>query len=616
MSITIFDDYELYLNMTKEQADSLPLRFSKILKLGESGSTPTYEDIVLTGTGSVTLTNAKTNGINYVKAFGGCAQTQSPNLITNLQADGGSGISIAIMNDNSIRINGSRTSSTGYSVSSSLAITLPAGTYTLAVYDKPEGDYTGTQLQITYSGSSTIRHYVDMSGTSTTFTLDASKNILFKVYVTANTTYNNYIIKPMLVAGSTAPATYTPALPCKDWNTPIKCNNGDLKMVDDELPTGYKRVLGYTCNNDTLWQITGFHLRGSDTVRISFSVTGACNVFGCYQGADATDNYDLYVSTTSNSKYFRYGNGTYLSYWASANLGQRFDVVYTPTGSTGMPQDSTWTPMTFESANDLLLGATTLTGTSSKLKGDLYGNFVVDGRLKLIPCERISDNVLGYYDTYSETFFEPTGTPTSLGYDGSHYVFAIDGTTETISVKDNSNTVISTATATDLLGLGTTQDVQNITTGEIIRNIGYHIFDGTETLATASFSSRYAVKVTSSSWGADGTEIPMCNYFRGTGYNAEGYNTCFWESGGRTSYFYIKTNLNNVDNFRAWLVDMYNQGTPMIVAFKKATATTERATPQTLTTKSGNNTIEITQASINNLPLEVSYKGIQEQQGE
>lgn len=202
-----------------------------------------------------------------------------------------------------------------------------------------------------------------------------------------------------------------------EWKlSPFSFNN--MLKIDgiNELPSDYKRLLGYTCDNNVLWQITGFKLRGSDTVRVSFSVTAACNVFGCYQGAAATDNYDLYASVTSGSKYFRYGSGTYLSYFSPSNLGQRFDVVYTPTGSNGMPQDSTWSPMTFESANDLLIGSTTLTGTSSKLKGNLYGNFEVDNRLKLIPCERLSDNSLGYYDTYSGTFFEPTGTPTSLGY--------------------------------------------------------------------------------------------------------------------------------------------------------------------------------------------------------
>ncbi len=228
---------------------------------------------------------------------------------------------------------------------------------------------------------------------------------------------------------------------------PIKCNNGELRMVDDELPSGYKRVLGFQCNNNAMWQIADFHLRGSDTVRTSFSVSAACNVFGCYQGTDALDNYDLYVSTTSGSKYLRYGNGTYLSYWSAANLDQRFDVVFTPTGTTGMPQDSTWTEATFESANDLLIGATTLTGTSAKLKGNLYGNFEVDGRLKLIPCERLSDGVLGYYDTYTNTFYEPyTGFEgaVSLGYDGSHYVLRTVGTPEVLTVGGKN--LLNTAT--------------------------------------------------------------------------------------------------------------------------------------------------------------------------
>jgi len=222
--------------------------------------------------------------------------------------------------------------------------------------------------------------------------------------------------------------------PTQDAPVDIVSNNGVLGFQDSELPSEYRRVLGYACDNDVLWQITGFHLRGSDTIRISFSVTAACNVFGCYQGTDATDNYDLYVSATSGSKYLRYGDGTYLSYWSSANMGQRFDVVFTPTGTSGMPQDSTWAPMTFESANNLLLAATTLTGTSSKLRGNLYGSFVVDGRLKLIPCERVSDGVLGYYDTYTGTFYEPTGTPTSLGYDFSYYSIKTSGTVETINV--------------------------------------------------------------------------------------------------------------------------------------------------------------------------------------
>lgn len=186
------------------------------------------------------------------------------------------------------------------------------------------------------------------------------------------------------------------------------------RKIGSELPAAYRRVAGYVCDNNVLWQITDFHLRGSDTVKISFSVTAACNVFGCYQGTSATDNYDLYASVSEGSKYFRYGSGTYLSYFSAENLNKRFDLTVTPTGTKGMPEDSTWTSATFESANDFIIGSTSLTGSSAKLKGNLYGNVEVVGRAKFIPCERLSDNQLGYYEVYSDTFYAPTGTPTEL----------------------------------------------------------------------------------------------------------------------------------------------------------------------------------------------------------
>ena len=63
-------------------------------------------------------------------------------------------------------------------------------------------------------------------------------------------------------------STPTPTSPVE-----IKCNNGAIRMVDDQLPAAYKRVLGFACNNNAMWEIDGFHLRGSDTVKISFSIS-------------------------------------------------------------------------------------------------------------------------------------------------------------------------------------------------------------------------------------------------------------------------------------------------------------------------------------------------------
>lgn len=518
-------------------------------------------------------------------------------------------------------------------------------------------------------------------------------------------------------------------------NNPIDIisNNGALKMVDDELPAGYKRVLGYSCNNDSYWVITDFHLMGSDTVHISVSIDAACNVFGCYQGASATDNYDLYASTSSGGKYFRYADGTYLSYWAPENLGKRFDIIFSPKGSKGMPEDSTWTPTEFTSANNLLLGATTLTGTSAKLKGNLYENFEVNSRLKLIPCERETDGNLGYFDTYTEKFFESVGTPVSLGYDYSHYTLIIEGTTETVKIsgknlfdkvsmgtsygiglrtdnrlnvaepgntgviipvlpntqytlststsvalfrmatynkfltpedgtvtpnnykKQTNNTPMTftttsadrylyvqigsstfneaketlqlefgatateyeayynggSATAETLLKVGDYQDLQSVLDGVVTRNVGIKVLDGTEEWESSTTPNIYYVRNGDSS--PERMAVLSTHYVGTSELNANMPNNSVKNTvvttGDTTGAIYIKTSdVANRTAFMEFLANQYAQGTPVILVYPLATAKTETVTAQPLTIQAGTNIVEITQASIDNLELEVSYK--------
>ena len=203
----------------------------------------------------------------------------------------------------------------------------------------------------------------------------------------------------------------------------INANPGEVgtpTIVQNTLPNTYRRVLGFTLNNNAYWKIDGVTLNGNDTVRISFSISASCNVFGCYSSASATNNFSLYATTTSGSKYLRYGNGTYLSYFSSSNLNRRFDVVMSGTGTSGMPTDASWTQLSFTGTESFCIGSTSTTATSSKLVGSIYDDVAVDGKFYGIPCERISDNKLGYYDVISETFFQPTGSGVvSLGYDAA-----------------------------------------------------------------------------------------------------------------------------------------------------------------------------------------------------
>lgn len=184
-----------------------------------------------------------------------------------------------------------------------------------------------------------------------------------------------------------------------------------------DLPDGYREVTGLEFSSKTYYEIEDFKLRGSDTITFSFSTTKSCNVMGCYTTATATTNYSLYATTSSSGKYLRYGNGTYSSYIPNASVGERLDVTITPTGSIGMPKEDTWEQADFECATDLCICNTSVGSTSAKLDGCIFGRFIVNNRLTLIPCERTADGVLGYYDMDRETFFEPIGdNPVSLGY--------------------------------------------------------------------------------------------------------------------------------------------------------------------------------------------------------
>ena len=186
-----------------------------------------------------------------------------------------------------------------------------------------------------------------------------------------------------------------------------------LAVQDGLLPAGYRRLTGIQFDGNVFYD-TGLYLHGSDTIRLSYSATKACNVLGCYTTADAQTNYSLYATTTSGGKYLRYNGGTYNSYIAT---NTRYDVVITPTGSDGMRTDSSWTAKTFTTESTLLIGTTSYGATSAKLTGSMYGEIIIDGTAHIIPAENPLGEI-GYYILEEERFIENlgTGTPVALGY--------------------------------------------------------------------------------------------------------------------------------------------------------------------------------------------------------
>ena len=165
-----------------------------------------------------------------------------------------------------------------------------------------------------------------------------------------------------------------------------------------------------------------------------------------------------------------------------------------------------------------------------------------------------------------------------------------------------------TATAEMLLKVGDYQDVQSVLDGEVTRNVGIKVLDGTENWVARSGSSTHYVYFDYSGINANTETELYCTHFGITTRNTPEENKMCVRL-NRNGFMFCNDLLCADNNtWKAFLTNQYNAGTPVIVVYPLATATTETVAGQTLTTTAGNNIIEITQSSIDNLGLEVSYK--------
>lgn len=182
----------------------------------------------------------------------------------------------------------------------------------------------------------------------------------------------------------------------------------------------------------------------------------------------------------------------------------------------------------------------------------------------------------------------------------------IDWTTETIS------STLSTATAEMLLKVGDYQDVQSILDGAITRNVGVKVFDGTENWSPHATLAGWFQLAEPLTYG--GIAPALCTHYP---YSSTQGNAGVYFSTGRynpqTSRIIIADNVKfpntgMLADFKQFLADQYNAWTPVIIVYPLATPTTESVAGQTMHIPAWNSTIEITQASIDNLWLYAKYK--------
>ena len=169
-----------------------------------------------------------------------------------------------------------------------------------------------------------------------------------------------------------------------------------------------------------------------------------------------------------------------------------------------------------------------------------------------------------------------------------------------------------TATAEMLLKVGDYEDVQEILSGAVTKNIGIKVLDGTENWRKSNSNAFYLSDVIIDY--SKTSFIPFCTHFNGQISTESGSSqvldlcACFY-IGQQYKEFYIRYNaITSAEQFKSFLADQYANGTPVVIIYPLATPTTESVAGQTMQVQAGDNTLEITQASLSNLELEAKYK--------
>lgn len=382
-------------------------------------------------------------------------------------------------------------------------------------------------------------------------------------------------------------------IPTPDVPVDIVCNNGAVRMVDDELPSGYKRLIGITFDGSFRYE-TGEALTGDDDVTMTLDhlASSGKNVFGSYNGANEK-NFSLYVYGSTSGSYFRYGDQLKRPKYGST--GQR-TITFGKNGTSGFADDSDITPEEFTTPANAYIGMLP-NSSSAAYTGDIIGSIPVSNRLKWIPCERQSDGVIGYYEKFNKNFLEPvgSGTPISLGYDTSHLtVLTVVGTPEVLSVG------AQTASVANLYAVGDYADTQDIISGAVTCKVGVKVLTGDENWIYRSDYNLFSL----ADIGMKENGTPISSHFPYKLYTtSDAYGVGYIY----INHLFIKnTDCIDLVSFKAYLAAQYAAGTPVIVIYPLAEEQAEKVDEQSLYTEEGENIINVI-SDVGAVELETSY---------
>lgn len=170
-----------------------------------------------------------------------------------------------------------------------------------------------------------------------------------------------------------------------------------------------------------------------------------------------------------------------------------------------------------------------------------------------------------------------------------------------------------TATAEMLLKVSNYVDEQEILSWNITRKVGVQVFDGTENWKSAVTGKFYIDNYYMRNYNSMPT---LCTHYEAVlasstsqvGFGKIGLFATATQGQSSARLVIGDNNYTSVDDFKAYLSQQYQAGTPIIVLYPLIEQTTETVSGQPLDIPAWNSTIEITQASVDNLELEATYE--------
>lgn len=564
-----------------------------------SAYAPSWREVILSGVGSLTLVNAKADGLNYVKLFGKTEQSNLPNGYTRvdyLQSSGEEYIDL-----------GGTLSTTTDDIELTLQITTLSNTMSFV---GARNSTTDRNYNIGAYGTSSAWRW-GWKGNSNAVpdvTIDTNKHTFYIDHTNQTLSIDGVVVETRGISGNITTPT-TPIL------FGIHATSATLLYLTPVRIYKFKKWR----NGELVQHLVPYRRLSDNELGMYDFVTG--DFLTNAGDGDFVAGADVINPTPDNIMPIWCNNGMLK---VSGNLLNRNDLeggyLLTDEGQLDSANNN-WILTNFIKVKpntsyifDFISGGDSVYRRVCGYSTNDYNSFtelLVKKQKPVTEGERFSEsfttsattNYIKVSTYKADTNIQITEGAEAINYRAYGEIYA-DGTAEIIT-----DSLSNTATAEMLLSTGNYTDTQEILTGAITRKTAIKVLKGVESWYVNTGDYNFYRLNSAVNYSGTLNAGFYCTHFKPTAVASATNNQGIRLNGNaiflRWDDLYPATT-KNLPLFKQWLADQYANGTPVILVYPITTATTESVTGQILTTQAGTNTITAT-GSLSDLPMEISY---------